>query len=165
MAAKKKAIKPRRGSKLEKWLDEICVQLNSLGCHAHKNQPRRTFDGFYIEGEPFDYEFFVNGQVHCFDAKENMSGRNAWKISYGGEIGKKINARNMREAVNLMNCARNGAQAYFLVFFGHPDSEVYNKLIRFDASMIYAAMRRGEPEVHYSEGQIWDLNEIMKGVK
>ena len=161
--ARKKVIIPRKGSSLEKWLDEICVQLNSMGCHAHKNNPRRTFDGYYLEGEPFDYEFFVNGQIHLFDAKENMSGIDKWQILQSDSaVGEKINARIKREAINLINCAKCvGVQSYFLVYFGNEKSEVYNKLIRFDAPIIYAAMMNKEKYIHYSEGKIWDLREIL----
>lgn len=161
MARKMKKIITRKGAALEKWLDDICTQLNSMGCHAHKNHPRRSYDGFYLEGEPFDYEFFINGQIHCFDAKENMSGVNEWQILHTGAIGEKINARTMREAINLMNCAKGGAQSYFLVFFGNEKSDVFNKLIRFEASIIYAAMMNKETHIHYSEGQIWDLAKII----
>ena len=54
----------RRGYELENELNRLSKYLNANGIHMHKNHPRRTEQGIYLEGEPFDYEVISCGEIH-----------------------------------------------------------------------------------------------------
>jgi len=128
-----------RGHYLEKEIERVLKFLESLGVHGHKNHARRTADGAYIEGEPFDYEVFSNGVLHCFDAKE-CAGK-TWSLK---------NAK-LSQIDNLLKCAAHGAEAYFLVFF-----KAFQKLKRFDAAYVKDALRSGRVSLGPDEGVDWD---------
>ena len=132
----------RRGFAFEIQLERLARHLNSIGVHMHKNHARRTAEGVYIEGEPFDYEVISHGKVHCFDAKECE--------------GKRWNLKNAKlsQLNNLLICAKNGAEAYFLVLF-KPD-----KIIRFDAAKVCEALQNGQKSLGPEEGATWDWTEL-----
>ena len=128
----------RRGFEFEIQLERLAIYLNANGVHMHKNHARRTTEGVYIEGEPFDYEIICDGAVHCFDAKECEEKR--WNLK---------NAKP-RQLNNLLICAKNGAEAYFLVLF-KPD-----KVVRFDAEVVRSALEKGVKSLRPEAGVSWD---------
>lgn len=151
----------RPGELLEIYLDQVCKYLNSVGFHAHKNHPKRSFSGKYIEGEPFDYEFFINGKVYCFDAKENFSDPHQWKVKLTGQRGIKTNARILKQATNLLNCKRQGAEAFFLVAFGHKNNTSPFKLVMYDAELVYNALLNDKRFLQFTEGCEFDINKLI----
>jgi penicillin-binding protein-related factor A (putative recombinase) len=128
----------RKGFSLEQRLDKLCEWINNHGGHAHKNHAQRTVDGVYKAGEPFDYEIFYHGKVRCFDAKECKAA--AWSLS---------NAK-LLQVKNLLQCADNGADAFFLVYF-YPSE----KLIKFDVRAVRNAMAAGEKSLRAERGEEW----------
>ena len=134
----------RRGYKLEAELSRLSRYLNASGIHMHKNQARRTEQGVYLEGEPFDYEILVSGTLHCFDAKE-CAGR-SWPLSKA-----KLSQLN-----NLLICAKNGAHAYFLVWY-----KASNQLVRYDAEQIRQALLSGRKSITPEEGEKWEWTELV----
>ena len=153
-------ITDRPGNMLENYLNQVCTFLNNSGFHAHKNNPLRTFDGRYIDGEPFDYEFFIKRRVYCFDAKENMSSASRWKVLLTGNRGIRTNARIRKQAVNLIHCKNNGAIAFFLVAFKPEESSIF-KLRMYDAEDVLAAI---DNSIHYldiKQGRPFDINELI----
>ena len=135
----------RRGFQFENELNRVSKYLASIGIHMHKNHARRTESGLYLEGEPFDYEVLVNGHLHCFDAKECAA--KSWNLS---------NAK-LSQLNNLLMCQKNGAQAYFLVWF-----RAYNKIIRFDVDIIKLALINGKKSLKPEEGETWEWTELQK---
>ena len=133
----------RRGFEFENELNRLSKYLNAKGIHMHTNQPDRTESGLYLEGEPFDYEVVSGGKLHCFDAKECAGNR--WSLSNA-----KLNQLN-----NLLVCQKNGAQAYFLVWFRN-----VNKIIRFDADYVKQALIEGKKSLLPEEGQQWQWTEL-----
>ena len=133
----------RRGFEFENELNKVSKYLNSIGVHMHKNHAKRTESGIYLEGEPFDYEVISHGTIHCFDAKECSS--TAWSLK---------NAKLSQLNAMLM-CQKNGAQAYFLVYF-----KEQNKIIRFDVDVIKAALIAGKKSIKPEEGQEWEWTEL-----
>lgn len=109
----------KKGSHLENEMDRVLKFLDMRGIHGHKNHPKRTNDGTYIEGEPFDYEVFSPSGMWCFDTKECEA--DAWPLSKA----------KLSQVNNLLKCAQAGAQAFFLVWFVRQ-----RRLIRFDAEMV-----------------------------
>lgn len=138
----------RRGFYLENELNRVMTWLNSAGIHAHKNHARRTEAGIWIEGEPFDYEVFSKGTLYCFDAKECAGKR--WNLS---------NAKP-HQLNNLMVCAQNGAQAFFLVLFTET-----RKLKRFNAELVCNALAAGQKSFTADEGADWDWTELSRSRK
>ena len=128
----------RRGHGFEIQLERLGEYLASIGIHMHKNHARRALDGTFIEGEPFDYEIIRDGKIHCFDAKECEGKR--WSLK---------NAK-LRQVHELLVCAKNGAEAYFLVLF-KPD-----RVVRFDAELVRAAIEAGKKSLGPEEGVTWD---------
>ena len=133
----------RRGFQFEIELNRVSKYLNSIGVHMHKNHARRTESGLYLEGEPFDYEVIANGVIHCFDAKECMA--KSWNLK---------NAK-LSQLNNLLVCQKNGAQAYFLVWFRNE-----NKIIRFDVNVIKQALIDDKKSLKPEEGQLWQWTEL-----
>lgn len=128
----------RRGFEFEIQLERLATYLNANGVHMHKNHARRTTEGVYLEGEPFDYEILCGGELHCFDAKECESKR--WSLK---------NAKP-QQLNNLLICARNGAEAYFLVLF-KPD-----RIVRFNADLVQKALSKGGKSLGPEDGTKWD---------
>ena len=133
----------RKGFEFENELNRVSKYLNSIGIHMHKNHARRTESGIYLEGEPFDYEVISNGVIHCFDAKECAS--KTWNL----------NNAKLSQLNNMLVCKKNGAQAYFLVYFREE-----KKIIRFDVDVIKSALIAGKKSMKSEEGQEWDWTEL-----
>ena len=138
----------RRGFEFENELNRLSKYLNSAGVHMHKNHANRTESGLWLEGEPFDYEVISDGVIHCFDAKECSANR--WNLKNA-----KLNQLN-----NLLICAKNGAEAYFLVWF-----KAINQIIRFDASRVQEALINGKKSLTPEEGQKWQWTELNTSKK
>lgn len=134
----------RRGYEFEAELNRVSKYLNTNGIHMHKNHARRTEQGVYLEGEPFDYEVISGGVIHCFDAKE-CSG-NRWNLS---------NAKPS-QLNNLLVCHKNGAQAYFLVWYRKED-----KVVRFDAELVRQKIVDGQKSLTSKEGTEWRWIELL----
>ena len=134
----------RRGHEFEAELNRVSKYLNANGIHMHKNHARRTEQGIYLEGEPFDYEVISGGIIHCFDAKE-CAGRR-WNLS---------NAK-MSQLNNLLVCRKNGAQAYFLVWYRNE-----NTIIRFDAELVRQKLADGQKSLTPEEGDEWEWTELL----
>lgn len=108
-----------RGKALERSLNKLCKEIQKQGFHAHKNEPKRTYDGRFISGEPFDYEIFTPNYKWCFDAKECKG--DSWNLS---------NAK-LSQVNALKQCKNAGLDAFFLVYFYQT-----KKLIRFDVDTV-----------------------------
>lgn len=134
----------RRGNDFENELNRVSKYLNANGIHMHKNHAKRTEQGIYLEGEPFDYEVISGGVIHCFDAKECSSDR--WNLSNA-----KLNQLN-----NLLVCQKNGAQAYFLVWYRNK-----NEIIRFDAELVKQKLTEGKKSLTPEEGIKWKWTELL----
>lgn len=137
-------MRMRRGYEFENELNRVSKYLNANGIHMHKNHARRTEQGIYLEGEPFDYEVISGGIIHCFDAKE--CSQDSWILKNA-----KLNQLN-----NLLVCRKNGAQAYFLVWF-----KKTNQIIRFDAEVIQKALTEGRKSIKAGEGKTWQWTELV----
>ena len=133
----------RRGFEFENELNKLSKYLNSIGIHMHKNHAKRTESGVYLEGEPFDYEILKGGELHVFDAKECSSAH--WNLS---------NAK-LSQLNNMLVCHKNGAQAYFLVWF-----KLSNKIVRFDAELVRQALVDGKKSLREEDGQLWQWTEL-----
>lgn len=133
----------RRGYEFEAELNRVSKYLNANGIHMHKNHARRTEQGIYLEGEPFDYEVISRGTIHCFDAKECSGDR--WNLS---------NAK-LSQLNNLLVCRKNGAQAYFLVWY-----RKINAVIRFDAELVRQKLADGVKSLKAEEGEKWCWTEL-----
>ncbi|MBQ3456483.1 MAG: Holliday junction resolvase RecU [Synergistaceae bacterium] len=134
----------RRGHEFEAELNRVSKYLNANGIHMHKNHAHRTEQGIYLEGEPFDYEVISGGVIHCFDAKECAGKR--WNLSNA-----KLNQLN-----NLLVCRKNGAQAYFLVWYRNE-----NAVIRFDAELVRQKLADGQKSLIKEEGKQWQWTELL----
>ena len=134
----------RRGYEFECELNRVSKYLNANGIHMHKNHARRTEQGIYLEGEPFDYEVISGGVIHCFDAKECAGKR--WNLS---------NAK-LSQLNNLLVCQKNGAQAYFLVWYRNE-----NAIIRFDAELVRQKLAEGQKSLTSEEGVKWEWTELL----
>ena len=134
----------RRGYEFETELSRLSKYLNANGIHMHKNHAHRTEQGVYLEGEPFDYEVISCGVLHCFDAKE-CAGRR-WSLK---------NAK-LSQLNNLLVCQKNGAQAYFLVWYRD-----INAIIRYDAKEIRQKLEEGVKSVTPEEGVKWEWTELV----
>ena len=134
----------RRGHEFEAELNRVSKYLNANGIHMHKNHAHRTEQGIYLEGEPFDYEVISGGVIHCFDAKECAGKR--WNLSNA-----KLNQLN-----NLLVCRKNGAQAYFLVWYRNE-----NAVIRFDAELVRQKLADGQKSLTKEEGKEWQWTELL----
>ena len=135
----------RRGYEFEAELNRVSKYLNANGIHMHKNHAKRTEQGIYLEGEPFDYEVITGGVIHCFDAKECAGSR--WNLSNA-----KLNQLN-----NMLVCQKNGAQAYFLVWYRN-----INAIIRYDVDLIKQKLANGVKSVTPEEGVKWQWTELLK---
>lgn len=138
-------MRTQRGTYLESEIQRVVDYLNGAGYHAHKNHAQRTLDGTFIQGEPYDYEIFANGKLTCFDAKECK--------------GKRWNFRNAKPAQikNLSNCKKQGAEAFFLVYFSPP----VNRLVKYDVDKLISAMAAGVKSFTADEGVTWDWKEAI----
>ena len=134
----------RRGHEFEAELNRVSKYLNANGIHMHKNHAHRTEQGIYLEGEPFDYEVISGGVIHCFDAKECAGKR--WNLS---------NAK-LSQLNNLLVCRKNGAQAYFLVWYRNE-----NAVIRFDAELVRQKLADGQKSLTKEEGKEWQWTELL----
>lgn len=134
----------RRGHEFEAELNRVSKYLNANGIHMHKNHAHRTEQGIYLEGEPFDYEVISGGVIHCFDAKECAGKR--WNLS---------NAK-LSQLNNLLVCRKNGAQAYFLVWYRNE-----NAVIRFDAELVRQKLADGQKSLTKEEGKQWQWTELL----
>ena len=134
----------RRGHEFETELNRVSKYLNANGIHMHKNHARRTEQGIYLEGEPFDYEVISGGVIHCFDAKECSGTR--WNLS---------NAK-LSQLNNLLVCQKNGAQAYFLVWYRNE-----NAVIRFDVDLVRQKLADGQKSLTKEEGKQWQWTELL----
>ena len=134
----------RRGHEFEAELNRVSKYLNANGIHMHKNHAHRTEQGIYLEGEPFDYEVISGGVIHCFDAKECAGKR--WNLS---------NAK-LSQLNNLLVCRKNGAQAYFLVWYRNE-----NAVIRFDAELVRQKLVDGQKSLIKEEGKQWQWTELL----
>lgn len=134
----------RRGFEFEILLNRLIQDLNDAGFHAHKNYARRTNSGIYLDGEPFDYEIFHSGVLTAFDAKECAGER--WSLK---------NAKP-HQIKNLLACAKNGARAYFLVWFKRLD-----KIIRFNAVQVNEALANGKKSLTPDDGKAWSSDELF----
>lgn len=133
----------RRGYIFEQNLSKVAKYLDSIGIHMHKNHANRLQNGTFVEGEPYDYDVITHGHFHCFDAKECQSAR--WNLS---------NAKP-QQVNNLLKCQRNGAEAYFLVYFV-PE----NHIVRFNADFVKQALADGKKSLTSKEGQPWEWESL-----
>ena len=150
------------GHQLENWLNQICEMLNGMGYHAHKNHPERSYSGKYLAGEPFDYEFFINGKVYCFDAKENFSGGAFWRLKMTGSRGQVTRNRILRQSQNLLACKRNGAEGFFLVAFNNIKYNLPYSLVKYDCEAVYNALCQDVQKLSFSEGTRFELENLIR---
>lgn len=133
----------RRGFTLETQFNNLIKYVNASGGHAHKNNASRLIDGTFVQGEPFDYEVFIDGKMMMFDAKECKADK--WQFF----------DKDVKQAENLKNCKANGFDAFFAVYF-------YNtkKLIKFDVDIFIKALADGRKSLTPSEGSEWSFEEF-----
>ena len=134
----------KKGSHLENEMDRVLKFLDMRGIHGHKNHPKRTNDGTYIEGEPFDYEVFSPSGMWCFDTKECEA--DAWPLSKA----------KLSQVNSLMQCARAGCEAFFLVWFVKS-----RRLIRFDAVLVADSLGK-KGSLTPDEGVAFDWQVFLK---
>jgi penicillin-binding protein-related factor A (putative recombinase) len=134
----------RKGYKFEHQLNKVIEYINNLGFHAHKNHPKRTVDGTYLEGEPFDYEVVLPNYKAVFDAKECES------VAYS--IAKK----DLAQIENLKHCKNAGMNAYLLIYFKGIGVK------QFEIDSVIEILKNGKKSMPYSQGQEWELLEILK---
>ncbi|MEG0075915.1 MAG: Holliday junction resolvase RecU [Eubacterium sp.] len=129
-----------RGHAFESQIDKLIAYVQSKGFHGHKNHPRRTKDGTYLEGEPYDYEIFTPHYKCAFDAKESKAEK--WQLQ---------NAK-LHQINHLKQCKNAGLDAYFLVYF-YPSRQ----MIRFDVDQIIRSLTEGETYLTAKDGEVFDL--------
>lgn len=135
----------QRGVYLERQLNNLLTHLgNVYGAYGHKNHAFRAIDGRFLQGEPFDYEILYKNKLYCFDAKECKQSR--WNLS-NAKIGQ-LNA--------LMACKKNGADAFFLVYFWKT-----NQLIKYDVEKVCKALEAKKASLTPEEGEVWTWEEIV----
>lgn len=135
----------RKGYKLEAQIQRLLDYVNAIGYHAHKNHPKRTVDGIYIEGEPFDYEVMTKSTTDCFDAKEVQG--SVWRLQ----------KKDIVQADHLKHVKNAGARAYFLVQFG-----VNTYPLMIDIDKVIERLKSGNKSVTKDMGIKWDLVEVVK---
>lgn len=131
----------RKGFAFEGQIKKLLDVVNTLGFHAHKNQPARLADGTYVEGEPFDYEIILPGYVACFDAKESHD--TSWHIK----------PKDIKQAEHLKHCKNGGADAFFLVYFFH-----LRKCLKIDVDIVIDLLQAGGKSVSAEYGCLWDIS-------
>lgn len=131
---------------MERALDGALSRLRALGIHGHKNHPKRTITGRFLEGEYFDFEVIAAGKTYCFDAKECAGNR--WNLG---------NAKP-RQVEALLQCAAHGAEAFFVVLFR---GRGLKGLRRFDAQDVADALRNGKKSLTADEGKPWSWKELI----
>ena len=135
----------RKGYKLEAQIQKVLDYVNSIGYHAHKNNPRRTVDGVYLEGEPFDYEIMTPMFIDCFDAKEVK-----------GEVWA-MHKKDIMQAEHLKHAKNAGIRAYFLIQFG---AGTYPLMIDIDS--VIDLLKRNIKSIPMTLGKRWDVVEVLK---
>lgn len=130
-----------RGKNIELLMGKVIDVLRSKGYFAIKLYPKRTHNGDYIEGEPFDYLIIKNGKVIAFDTKEAK--KEKWYIG---------NAK-LSQIKFLRMIKKNGGEAFFLVYF-YP----YEKFIKYDIDLI---INTDEKFLTPGKGEVWELKTFL----
>lgn len=134
----------RRGFDFEAQVDKVVEYVNNIGAHAHKNNPKRTLDGIFLEGEPFDYEIFLKDYKAVFDAKK--ADTKVWHML----------KKDIIQAEKLKHCKNTGLKAYFLVCFE-------NKYVRqIDIDKVIDVLKQGSKSIPIELGCEWELLKILK---
>lgn len=134
---------PRRGFKFENQINKICDYVEAIGGHAHKNNPARTQDGTYIQGEPFDYEIFLPNYKAVFDAKECKTRK--WHM-----VDKDIKQCN-----EMKKCKNVGFKAYFLICFEGYDVRM------IDVDTAIENLKNGSKTISAEGNPEWDLIKLL----
>ena len=134
----------QKGHDFERQIEKVCEYVQKKGGHAHKNQPARTAEGTYLKGEPFDYEIFIPGKHHVFDAKKSAT--DMWQM-------KK---KDVVQADNLLRCKKAGLKAYFLILFGNKDVR------QIDVEKVVEVLQSGKKNIDKSLGVEWELLEELR---
>lgn len=141
----------QKGKSLEKQIDNLCKYINSIGYHAHKNNPLRTLDGTYLAGEPYDYEIFLmaNGTPYhaCFDAKECTDF--VWHMK----------PKDIKQAETLKHCKNAGADAFFLIYF-----VPLKTLLKIDIDEVICILKEGRKSVPSTCGTAWNIHELLRSI-
>ena len=138
----------RRGAYLESRVNEILEILRTHGIFGQKSHAERSHAGQYRKGEAFDYLVISHGRMVCFDAKECHEPH--WNL--------KKNAKQS-QVENLSLCKRNGADAFFLVFF-----VLENRLVKFDVDLVIEAQAHNMKSLQSKHGEPWNWEELLKEV-
>lgn len=139
----------RRGQSLERQIDGLIKNINALGYHGHKNNPKRLVNGAYIEGEPYDYEIFLSyggGRAYyaCFDAKEC------------DDIVWHMKDKDIKQAENLKHCKNANVDSFFLIYF-----IPLKVLLKIDVDDVIAVLKNGHKSVSSTLGTQWEINKIL----
>lgn len=133
----------RRGNELEKHVNKLIKYVNDIGYHAHKNNPSRTVDGTYLEGEPFDYEIFLPKATLIFDAKECHDKNCIWHIK----------DKDIKQANNMYNCKKTGAEAFFLIY-----AYEIKKLIKVDVDNVIQTLKNDGKQINTKKYKEFDIS-------
>lgn len=135
-----------KGKEFERSIDQWLRVLRANGVYGQKNNASRTHDGLYRKGESFDYLIIHKDGVICFDAKECHGSR--WNL--------KTNAKDS-QIENLALAKRNGADAFFLVWFKQS-----NVVVKFNVDVVWQAKQEGIKSLTAEDGEVWEILEIIK---
>lgn len=145
-----------RGKDFEARLNSFCSTINANGGFAHKLQPSyKNEHGKNITiGEPFDYIIAVPGELHCFEAKSTYE--NKWYIRGGSFYAQTYNRRERAQLTRIKLALGENVMCYFLVWF-----KQFDKVIRFDTSLINAAVEGGIKGLLPEDGIPWHPQDIL----
>ena len=131
-----------KGKFLERNIDKICDRINHMGGFAHKLQPKRTQDGTYLEGEPFDYIVILPNYKAVFDAKEVKGSK--WHMVL----------KDIKQCNEMKKCKNSGFEAYFIFYF-------LNKVRTIDVDEVIKVLESGSKTVDLNTGKKWELLEVI----
>lgn len=128
----------------EQKVDKLIDHVNAKGYFAHKLCSRRTAEGKYLEGEPFDYLIDLPGKMLRFDAKESH------------ELSWHIKPKDIKQTENLKRCKNTGADAFFLIYF-YP----VKKMLRVNVDYVIKILGEGRKSIKHTECDEW-FWEVLK---
>lgn len=137
----------QKGRSFEKQIEKVIEYIEKIGFHGHKNQVKRTKEGIYLEGEPFDYEIFLPNRHDCFDAKESK--RDTWKIV----------EKDIKQCNELKKCKNAGCKAYFLVCFENKEVK------QIDVDIVIDYLKENKKSIKKYGLPEWDLIKEIRIIK
>jgi len=137
----------QKGRNFEKQIEKVIDYIEKLGFHGHKNYPKRTSEGLYLEGECFDYEIFLPNRYDCFDAKESKT--DTWHIV----------KKDIRQVNELKKCKNAGCKAYFLICYEKKDVRM------IDVDIVIEYLKQNKKSIKNKGLPKWDLIESLNNAR